>query len=60
MPQEELIPNAADNMPPEGEKLSEKAYLDVTAYVLEVLKYPAGANELTAESPAMKEKIEKR
>jgi mono/diheme cytochrome c family protein len=55
---EELFRYAAENMPPEGMKLSEAGYLDVTAYVLQVLKFPAGTEELTAASPAMKQKIE--
>ena len=58
-PLEELFRYAADNMPPEGMKLSESQYLDVTAYMLEVLKYPAGTRDLSADSPVMKEKIEK-
>jgi mono/diheme cytochrome c family protein len=57
-PLDDLYRYAAENMPPEGSKLSEAAYLDVTAYILEVLKYPAGTTELTADSPAMKQKIE--
>ena len=57
-PLEDLFRYAAENMPPEGEKLSEAAYLDVTAYILQVLKYPAGTEDLSAASPAMKQKIE--
>jgi len=30
----------------------------VTAYILQVLKYPAGTSDLSAASPAMKQKIE--
>ena len=52
-PLEELFRYGAENMPPEGMKLSESQYLDVTAYVLEVLKYPAGTKDLSADSPAM-------
>jgi mono/diheme cytochrome c family protein len=57
-PLEDLFRYAAENMPPEGTKLSEAAYLDVTAYILQVLKYPAGTSDLSAASPAMKQKIE--
>jgi len=57
-PLEDLFRYAADNMPPDGEKLSEAGYLDVTAYILQVLKYPAGPEDLKAASPAMKQKIE--
>ena len=53
-----LFRYAAENMPPDQMKLTEAAYLDVTAYVLQVLKYPAGTAELTANSPAMKRPIE--
>jgi hypothetical protein len=55
---DELFRYAAENMPPDQMKLTEAAYLDVTAYVLQVLKYPAGTAELTASSPAMKRPIE--
>jgi mono/diheme cytochrome c family protein len=57
-PLEELFRYAVDNMPPDQTKLSEAAYLDVMAYVLRVLKHPAGTTELTADSPAMKRSIE--
>lgn len=57
-PLEELFRYAVDNMPPDQTKLSEAAYLDVMAYVLQVLKHPAGSTELTADSPAMKRSIE--
>lgn len=57
-PLEELFRYAVDNMPPDQTKLSETAYLDVMAYVLQVLKHPAGTTELTADSPAMKRSIE--
>ena len=45
---------------PDQTALSETAYLDVTAYVLQVLKYPAGHAELTVESPDMKRSIERQ
>ena len=54
----ELFRYAVDNMPPDQTKLSEAAYLDVMAYVLQVLKHPAGNTDLTADSPAMKRGIE--
>jgi mono/diheme cytochrome c family protein len=54
----ELFRYAVENMPPDQTKLSEAAYLDVMAYVLQVLKHPAGNTELTADSPAMKRSIE--
>ena len=57
-PLEELFRYAVENMPPDQTKLSEGAYLDVMAYVLQVLKHPAGATDLTADSPAMKRGIE--
>jgi len=57
-PLEDLFRYAAENMPPEGNKLSEADYLDVTAYILQVLKYPAGTADLSVASPAMKQKIE--
>ena len=46
-----------ENMPPTA-ALSEAAYVDVMAYVLQVLKHPAGNTDLTADSPAMKRGIE--
>ena len=47
------------NMPPRpDEAVPRAAYLDVMAYVLQVLKHPAGNTELTADSPAMKRNIE--
>jgi len=55
---EELFRYATENMPPEGDKLSNAGYLDVTAYILQVLKFPAGQEELTEASPVMKQKIE--
>ena len=54
----ELFRYAVENMPPDQTKLSEGAYLDVIAYVLQVLKHPAGTTDLTADSPAMKRNIE--
>ena len=54
----ELFRYAVENMPPDQTKLSEAAYLDVIAYVLQVLKHPAGNTDLTADSPAMKRSIE--
>jgi mono/diheme cytochrome c family protein len=57
-PLEELFRYAVENMPPDQTKLSEAAYLDVMAYVLQVLKHPAGTTDLTADSPAMKRSIE--
>jgi mono/diheme cytochrome c family protein len=57
-PLEEFFRYAADNMPPDQTKLSEAAYLDVTAYVLQVWKHPAGNTDLAAGSPAMKRSIE--
>jgi len=54
----ELFRYAAENMPPDQTKLSEAAYLDVMAYVLQVLKHPAGNTDLTADSPVMKRSIE--
>ena len=47
-------------MPPGQDHLPERAYLDVTAYILQVLKYPAGRTELTADSPGMKRPIERQ
>jgi mono/diheme cytochrome c family protein len=54
----ELFRYAVENMPPDQTKLAESAYLDVMAYVLQVLKHPAGTADLTADSPAMKQRIE--
>ena len=54
----DLFHYAVENMPPDQTKLSEAAYLDVVAYVLQVLKYPSGNTDLTADSPAMKRGIE--
>jgi S-disulfanyl-L-cysteine oxidoreductase SoxD len=57
---EELFRYASEKMPPEEARLPEAAYLDVTAYILQVLKYPAGPTDLTSKSPAMNQKIEPR
>jgi mono/diheme cytochrome c family protein len=57
---EDLFRYASENMPPEEKKLPQAAYLDVTAYVLQVSKYPAGPSDLTATSSAMQQKIEPR
>jgi mono/diheme cytochrome c family protein len=59
-PLEELLVYASENMPPGQAKLPDTAYLDVTAYVLQVLKYPAGQTELRADSPIMKRVIERQ
>lgn len=56
---ESLFRYAAENMPPEqSTRLSDAAYLDVTAYILQVLKYPAGASPLSVNSSAMAEKLQ--
>ena len=59
-PVEELFLYTTDNMPPDQPRLSDAAYLDVTAYVLQVLGYPAASTELTADSPRMKHGIERQ
>lgn len=59
-PLEELFRYGAENMPPDQTRLSESAYLDVTAYILQVLKYPAGNTELRTDSPLMKRGIERQ
>jgi cytochrome c len=59
-PLELLFRYAADNMPPDQTRLSESAYVDVTAYILQVLKYPAGKTELRTDSPVMKRGIERQ
>jgi quinoprotein glucose dehydrogenase len=56
---EELFRYTVENMPPDQTKLSEAAYLEVTAYVLQVLQYPPGSTALTADAPAMKRGIER-
>lgn len=58
-PLEELFRYAVDNMPPDQTRLTEAAYLDVTAYMLQVLKYPAGNTELSAASSIMKRGVER-
>ena len=57
-PLEALFRYAVENMPPDQTRLPEAAYLDVTAYILQVLKYPAGNADLSADSPAMKRSLE--
>jgi mono/diheme cytochrome c family protein len=59
-PLEELFRYAAENMPPGQPSLPDTGYLDVTAYILQVLKYPAGNRELIADSPIMKQGIERQ
>ena len=59
-PVAELLAYSAENMPPEGTLLPEPDYLDVIAYVLQVLGYPEGDAELTAGSPALAKGIERR
>ena len=59
-PLEEFFRYAVDNMPPDQTRLTEAACLDVTAYVLQVLKYPAGTTELSADSPIMARGIERQ
>jgi mono/diheme cytochrome c family protein len=54
---EELFRYSAENMPPDQTRLPESSYLDVTAYILQVLKYEAGTGELTPDSPMMKQAI---
>jgi mono/diheme cytochrome c family protein len=58
-PLEELFRYTVENMPPDQTRLSEAAYLDVTAYILQVWKYPAGNTDLSADSAAMKRKIDR-
>jgi mono/diheme cytochrome c family protein len=59
-PMGELFRYAAETMPPDQARLSESTYLDITAYILQVLKYPAGTTDLTTDSPAMKRAIERK
>ena len=54
---EELFRYSAENMPPDQTRLPESSYLDVTAYILQVLKYEAGTAELKPDSPMMKQAI---
>jgi mono/diheme cytochrome c family protein len=56
----QLFQYASENMPPEQRLPSEGAYLDVTAYILQTLKYPAGETELRADSPAMSGSISRQ
>ena len=57
---EELFRYSAENMPPDQPRLPDTAYLDVTAYILQVLGYPAGSDELTADVPLMRQGIERQ
>jgi quinoprotein glucose dehydrogenase len=57
-PLEELFRYAAENMPPDQRLPDAAAYVDVTAYILQVLKYPARSTELSGDSPLMKRGIE--
>ena len=59
-PVAELLAYSAENMPPEGSLLPEPDYVDVTAYILQVLGYPEGDTELTADSPALAGGIERQ
>ena len=59
-PLAELLAYSAENMPPEGSLLPEPDYVDVTAYILQVLGYPEGDTELTADSPALASAIERQ
>ena len=56
----ELVAYSADNMPPDGELLPGADYLDVTAYILQVSRYPEGEAALTADSPALARGIERQ
>ena len=59
-PVAELLAYSAESMPPEGSLLPEPDYVDVTAYILQVLGYPEGDAELTADSPALAGLIERQ
>jgi mono/diheme cytochrome c family protein len=59
-PVAELLGYSTDNMPPEGTLLPEADYVDVTAYILQVLGYPEGEAELTPDSPALARGIERQ
>ena len=59
-PISELLAYSSDNMPPEGTLLPESDYVDVIAYVLQVLGYPEGDAELTPDSPALARGIERQ
>ena len=54
---EELYRYAAENMPPDR-RLSPEAYVDLIAYILQVLKYPAGNTELSGDAAVMKRPIQ--
>jgi mono/diheme cytochrome c family protein len=58
-PVAELFRYSSENMPPGETRLSETSYLDVTAYILQVLKYEAGTAELGADSPIMKQPVQR-
>jgi mono/diheme cytochrome c family protein len=58
-PIEELFRYASENMPPD-KRLSPEAYVDVTAYMMQVWKYPAGDAELSEASPMMKRAIQRQ
>ena len=51
----ELFRYSVENMPPGDARLPDAAYLDITAYILQVLKYGPGTVELQADSPIMKQ-----
>ena len=59
-PVAELLDYSAESMPPEGSLLPEPDYVDVTAYILQVLGYPEGDAELTADAPALTVGIERQ
>ena len=59
-PVAELLAYSAESMPPEGSLLPEPDYVDITAYILQVLGYPEGDTELTADSPALAGGIERQ
>lgn len=59
-PVAELLAYSAENMPPEGSLLPEPDYVDVTAYILQVLGYPEGDTALTADSAALADPIERQ
>lgn len=56
-PVEEFFGFMSTTMPPEQNKLTPEAYVDVMAYIIQVWKYPAGSTELSATSLAMKQAI---
>ena len=59
-PVAELLAYSAESMPPEGSLLPEPDYVDITAYILQVLGYPEGDTELTPDSPALTVGIERQ